>query len=176
MFGECGGARGFWPARAMLTLRVCLQIHDSPSPVLPFFIPLTSPVRPLLIQWLESLPRCLWETGNKDHLSSATILRFLLHTAQRSGSGLFDAKALQAVTQRLAPFFHINHPTKGTILGPWKRLGSRDLRWLCLDVACVMVSGDGADALAIAVEAAVRVVGGEDQARWTALSTSRSLE
>jgi hypothetical protein len=40
------------------------------------------------------------------------------------------------MTGKLARFFHLSHPTRGDIAGPWARLGSR-LQKLTLDLACV---------------------------------------
>lgn len=110
------------------------QIHESVHPVLPFFIPANSPSHQLLQRWLESLPRVIWELDAKDEAATGIILHFLLWLQQRD-TKLFDAATLDNVAARLHPFFHLDHPSRGAVAGPWTRLKSESLRMLAVDVA-----------------------------------------
>lgn len=96
--------------------------------------------------------------------------------AGQSQSQLFASSNYQVLRQRMAPFFHISHPTKGAIPGPWTKLSSRDLRWLALDVAHVLLPSDATEHLLTAIEAATKASGAEDEARWHALRSQTILE
>lgn len=144
------------------------QVHESPYPVLPFFIPAASTSHQLLQRWLESLPRVVWELDTKDEKATSTIFDFLLWLQQRE-TKLFDPVTLDAVAARLHPFFHLDHPSRGAIPGPWTRLETESLRLLALDAAYTWKSR-GENKLAEAVDKAVCHPGLDaERAHWESL-------
>ena len=76
----------------------------------------------------------IWELDAKDEAATGIILNFLLWLQQRD-TKLFDAATLDNVAARLHPFFHLDHPSRGAVAGPWTRLKSESLRMLAVDVA-----------------------------------------
>jgi pre-rRNA-processing protein IPI1 len=145
------------------------QVHESPYPVLPFFIPAKSASHQLLQRWVESLPRVVWELDAKDELATGVIFDFLLWLQQRD-TKLFDAAALDNVAARLHPFFHLDHPSRGAMPGPWTRLKSESLRKLALDVAYTWTAR-GENKLCEAVNKAVCHLGFQaERAHWEGLN------
>ena len=59
------------------------------------------------------------------------------------------------VAARLAACYHLDHPTKGPIAGPWSKLNSASLRRLGLNVAKVWLEWDESGKLCEAVDKAV---------------------
>lgn len=66
----------------------------------------------------------------------------------------------------MVPYFTVNHPTRGRLLGPFTRLPSARLRRLALDVA-VTLGGQEAGELEGAVSEAVSSTG--EESYWRAL-------
>lgn len=93
-----------------------------------------------LVDWIESLPKTLWELGNTDLALSETILRFLLRLLQRQSEVLHE-KISRSLRSRLVPYFVVEHPVRGQIPGPFTKLphGST-VRRLALDVVATMQS------------------------------------
>ncbi|SJL05680.1 uncharacterized protein ARMOST_09016 [Armillaria ostoyae] len=93
-----------------------------------------------LVDWIESLPKTLWELGNTDLALSETVLRFLLRLLQRQPEVLHE-KISRSLRSRLVPYFVVEHPVRGQILGPFTKLphGST-VRRLALDVVATMQS------------------------------------
>ncbi|KAK0465092.1 uncharacterized protein EV420DRAFT_1759822 [Desarmillaria tabescens] len=93
-----------------------------------------------LVDWIEALPKTLWELGNTDLALSETILRFLLRLLQRQPEVLHE-KISRSLRSRLVPFFVVEHPVRGEIPGPFTKLphGSTARR-LALDVVATMQS------------------------------------
>ncbi|KAK0506164.1 hypothetical protein EDD18DRAFT_20287 [Armillaria luteobubalina] len=93
-----------------------------------------------LVDWIESLPKTLWELGNSDLALSETILRFLLRLLQRQPEVLHE-KINRSLRSRLVPYFVVEHPVRGQIPGPFTKLphGST-VRRLALDVVATMQS------------------------------------
>ena len=88
-----------------------------------------------------------------------------LHTATiRLEIGPADEQSFPSVAKKLAPFYHLHHPSKGSVPGPWTRLVGLETRRLGLDMAVVWAQWD--DALRRAVDLAVKGVDG-DRAYWT---------
>lgn len=112
------------------------QVHEAKFPVYPFHIPAKSPCREVLARWLVSLPRTLWELGNKDRDASRLILKFLLWLGHRNDT-LFSTQDRKALCSTLTPYFWLDHPAKGPVAGPWARLEDQDVKRLALDVATV---------------------------------------
>lgn len=109
-----------------------------------------------LTQWIENLPKTLWEIGVKDPLATQKILEFLLVIGQR-GKGAFedvfsivDGKVFATIAARLGPWFWLEHPSKGGIKGPWTKL-ERDTKKLGLDVARIWAEYDVDSSLQAAV-------------------------
>ncbi|KAJ9103202.1 hypothetical protein QFC21_002625 [Naganishia friedmannii] len=145
-----------------------VMIHESPYPVLPFFIPANSTAQRLLQRWLESLPRVIWELDNKDSRATQLVLDFLLWVQQRD-TKLFAQASLDNVAARLHPFFHLQHPSRGAVAGPWTRLESPALRRLAIDVAYVWRQRGG-QKLEEAVGKAVQQAGYDvERAHWESL-------
>ncbi|KAK0198378.1 hypothetical protein F5146DRAFT_1218993 [Armillaria mellea] len=110
-----------------------------------------------LVDWIESLPKTLWELGNTDLALSETILRFLLRLLQRQPEVLHE-KISRSLRSRLVPYFVVEHPVRGQIPGPFTKLphGST-VRRLALDVVATMQSaGFTEDKLCSFVSTAVK--------------------
>jgi pre-rRNA-processing protein IPI1 len=144
-----------------------LWTHEDRFSTLPFFVPTSSAARAGVSAWIASTPRTLWELAARDPAASETLLRFLLDLGTRAASferpfSLVDSAAFPAVAGKLAPFFHLTHPAKGAIEGPWAKLPVGVQR-LALDVARIWTPLE--PRLGAAVGAAVR--GTWAQAYWT---------
>ncbi|KAF8728472.1 Rix1 complex component involved in 60S ribosome maturation, partial [Rhizoctonia solani] len=83
-----------------------------------------------LMEWVLGLPRTAWEFGEKDPRGTELVLLILLRMNQRK---LYDDPTLNALRQRLIPFFIFDHAKRGTITGPWTKLPDH-LQRLALDV------------------------------------------
>ncbi|KAG8763449.1 hypothetical protein FRC11_003667 [Ceratobasidium sp. 423] len=104
-------------------------------------------------EWVLGLPRTAWEFGEKDLGGTEIVLLILLRMNQRK---LYDHPTLDALRQRLIPFFIFDHAKRGTITGPWTKLPDH-LQRLALDVMSSLCHGGGEDVggLASAVDRAV---------------------
>ncbi|CAE6538203.1 unnamed protein product [Rhizoctonia solani] len=104
-------------------------------------------------EWVLGLPRTAWEFGERDLRGTEIVLLILLRMNQRK---LYDHSTLDALRQRLIPFFIFDHAKRGTITGPWTKLPDH-LQRLALDVMSSLCHGGGEDAggLAGAVDRAV---------------------
>ncbi|KAK0208276.1 hypothetical protein DFS33DRAFT_1379816 [Desarmillaria ectypa] len=98
-----------------------------------------------LVDWIEALPKTLWELGDTDLALSETILRFLLRLLQRQPE-VFHEKISRSLRSRLVPYFVVEHPIRGQIPGPFTKLphGSTARR-LALDVVTTMQSASFAE-------------------------------
>lgn len=115
------------------------QLHEDRWGTMPFFVPLGSGLREGFARWLASLPKTLWELGNKDLVATEQLLRFLLDLGRRAPNGLekpyslVDVAELEGIAAKLAPFFWV---AQRSMIGPWGRLDDSTQR-LALDVARV---------------------------------------
>ena len=66
---------------------------------------------------------------------------------------------------KLAPFYHMTHPTKGAVVGPWARI-IPSLTRLALDVARVWTGWDESGELAKAVARGAEERGGWELEYW----------
>ncbi|KDE09011.1 hypothetical protein MVLG_00733 [Microbotryum lychnidis-dioicae p1A1 Lamole] len=76
-------------------------------------------------KWLLSLPKYLWELGTKHPQTSEMVLTFLLKTVATSssdGGGVFAKSTITSLIGVLPPFFHVSHPTRGSMYGPFIKL------------------------------------------------------
>lgn len=142
--------------------------HEDRYSTLPFFIPTSSPARPLIHTWVANTPRTLWEIAGRDPEASEQLLRFLLDLGTRAASfehpfSLLSRDAFPGMAAKLMPFFHLTHPSKGAVAGPWAKLPVNTQR-LALDVARVWAPFDDNGRLAAAVTRAV--YGTWAQAYW----------
>lgn len=118
--------------------------HEDRWGTLPFFVPLGSGLRAGFAKWLQSVPKTLWELGNKDQEATEQLLRFLLDLGRRAPNGLekpyslVEAGELEGLAAKLAPFFWV---AQRSMLGPWGRLDDGTQR-LALDVARVWAPMD----------------------------------
>ncbi|CAE6377927.1 unnamed protein product [Rhizoctonia solani] len=92
-------------------------------------------------EWVLGLPRTAWEFGDKDLKGTEIVLLILLRMNQRK---LYDNPTLDALRQRLIPFFIFDHAKRGTITGPWTKLPDH-LQRLALDVMSSLCHGGGED-------------------------------
>lgn len=142
-------------------LTALIVAHEDRFSTLAFYIPLSSPTRALVTAWLSSAPRTLWELGARDTDASETLLRLLLEIGKRGASGyeapysLVSPEVFAPIAAKFAPFFHLTHPARGAVEGPWAKLPTATQR-LALDVARVWVPLDDSGRLASAVDCAVR--------------------
>jgi len=118
-------------------------------------------VKEKLDAWLLHLPQVLWEIGNSNLPATEMILRVLLRVFQRQSKSspetevravslhfFYPAPSLNDVlTQlmvslqsRLVPYFYIDHPSRGPLSGPFRKLPSSQLRVIALDVSATILS------------------------------------
>ncbi|WWC70685.1 uncharacterized protein I206_104636 [Kwoniella pini CBS 10737] len=126
-----------------------IEIHEQRFPVYPFFIPTSSSViRTKTQQWFESIPKVIWELGNRDQESTRVLLDFLLHlglkgkTAVDETYSILKGDSFSSVSSKLSPFFHLQHPSKGSLPGSWTRLSDDRVKRLALNVASVWSEWD----------------------------------
>lgn len=125
---------------------------------------------PALEAWVQSLPKFLWEL-QAEQPTTELVLLFLLRLAQRAGAAsgaVLPPSLLANLRPSLVPFFALQHPTRGTILGPFVKCDER-VQALAMDVARRLdLVGDrkGGKAMREAVGRAVRSVGGDVRERW----------
>jgi len=118
-----------------------------------------------LEEWLLHLAQTLWELGASSLPTTETILRVFLRVCQRR-SPLVRDQVLLALRSRMVPYFIVNHPTRGRLLGPFARLPSAPLRRLVLDVVAT-IEWQEADGFEGDVSEAVR--GTEEESYWATL-------
>ncbi|KAE9411033.1 hypothetical protein BT96DRAFT_983687 [Gymnopus androsaceus JB14] len=95
-----------------------------------------------LEEWLTQLPQVLWELGASNPSTSEAIILFLLRLLQRRSRLVYE-KTLVSLRTRFAPYFHITHPARGAIPGPFVKLSSPStLRRRVLDVAILLCAFD----------------------------------
>ncbi|KAJ7619125.1 hypothetical protein DFH06DRAFT_1235406 [Mycena polygramma] len=112
-------------------------------------------------EWVDHLPRCLWEMGAANLATTEIILRFLIILCQRR-SRLPNPEAVWLLRSQIVPYFSITHATRGQILGPYSKLPPASaVRGLALD----LVASIGDDpSLTSAVDAAVLAT--EEEQYW----------
>ncbi|GAA5845165.1 hypothetical protein JCM9279_005460 [Rhodotorula babjevae] len=176
--GEAKKASGEFVAWAVL-------IHSCPSYLAPFSLSaLASQLSGLspreqsanaLSKWLAQLPRWLWELGTQGESETEMILTTLLKLVQQAPRGLFPSATLVALAPTLGPFFHLSHPSRGSMPGPFTKL-SPSVQARALDLVALLAGLDGADGEATkplreAVGRAVRTKGVDRgvRARWQVL-------
>ncbi|KAJ3935344.1 MAG: hypothetical protein NXY57DRAFT_990459 [Lentinula lateritia] len=127
----------------------------------------------LIEEWLTQLPQILWELGSSNPSVSEAIVLFLLRLLQRRSKILHD-NTLASLQTRFAPYFHITHPTRGEILGPFNKLPKNGLsspsglRRRVLDVVILLCAdGSSGEALRSAVDGAL--VNTEEYEYWAHL-------
>jgi pre-rRNA-processing protein IPI1 len=135
-----------------------LWVHEDRFSPLPFFVPPNSAARTALTTWLSAAPRTLWELGARDPVASDALLSLLREIAVRAPSfsrpfSLVNPADLPPIAGKLGPFFHLAHPSRGPIQGPWAKLPEHTQR-LALDVARLWMPLE--PRLAESVAAAVR--------------------
>ncbi|BEJ12214.1 hypothetical protein CspHIS471_0206740 [Cutaneotrichosporon sp. HIS471] len=150
---------------ALLTRVV--RVHEDAFAPEPLFVPLASPARELVAQWIGAAPRTLWELGTRDAPATHALLQFLLELsparrAFEAPYSLVSADAVAGIPGKLGPFFHLQHATRGAVAGPWTALSAPEQR-LALDAARVWAQEDSSGRLAGAV---VRAVTGPGAPAW----------
>ncbi|OWT40035.1 pre-rRNA-processing protein IPI1 [Cryptococcus neoformans Bt1] len=126
-----------------------ILVHEKKYPILPFYIVPQSPLRSMIKGWFEGIPKTLFELGIKNESASERLLRFLLIVGSR-GEGayeqpysLIDPTTFPSLTPKLAPFWHLQHPSKGSIPGAWTKFNNGEVKRLGLDVAMVWKQWNG---------------------------------
>ncbi|GAA5837562.1 hypothetical protein JCM11251_002014 [Rhodosporidiobolus azoricus] len=131
----------------------------------------------MLAKWLATVPKWLWELGVKDEATTELVLTFLLKLAQQGSKGVLPSSALFPLPPLLTPFFHLLHPSRGSMAGPFCRL-STPVQAKAMDLAVYLASLPGVEdekgrGLREAVERAVRACEEGDEgwarARWEGL-------
>jgi pre-rRNA-processing protein IPI1 len=84
---------------------------------------------------------------------------------------------MASLQSRLTPYFHMDHPTRGPLFGPYKKLPSlltSHLRRLVLDTASTILASDRQTEASRGLSKAVglAVTGEEEEAYWSHLSVS----
>ncbi|KAL9933966.1 hypothetical protein V8E36_007048 [Tilletia maclaganii] len=100
-------------------------LHTFPS-YSAHFMPLQHPeILKALRQWFHTLPRVLWDAGTKKdtHLANA-ILEYLRMTCAADDGEIFSHEDVDALHAPLAVFFHLQHPTRGPVAGPYGRMSA----------------------------------------------------
>ncbi|WVQ96749.1 hypothetical protein IAU59_003856 [Kwoniella sp. CBS 9459] len=149
-----------------------IMVHEQRYPRYPFFVPPTSKegreLKTALQSWFEGLPKVLWELGVRDPRATKGLLEFLLYLGLRGKEALIapfsllDAETFPLIASKLSPFFHLSHPTKGSIPGPWTKFSTEQdpnqgqIERLGLDVATVWIEWNLDGKLADAVGRAVK--------------------
>jgi len=122
-------------------------------------------------QWVLHLPKTLWELGDTDVPCTEVILRFLLRLFQRH-SPLANTNIGSQLCARLIPYFTITHPTRGTLPGPFTKLGDPALQRLALDAIATITTFVPVSSRQ-PLDAAVRhAVEGSQVAYWTEVTRS----
>ncbi|TRM66181.1 hypothetical protein BD626DRAFT_628138 [Schizophyllum amplum] len=133
-------------------------------------------------EWIETLPKVLWEAGGNNSALSEIIARFLLRLAQRR-PWVRSEPLLQSLRAKLAPFFVIAHPTRGRVPGPFAKLPVTHRKLVLEAVAAlascssssagkgrqVQVHAPTADALALVAAVDEATAGSGDAVYWVQL-------
>ncbi|GAA5956535.1 hypothetical protein JCM3765_003475 [Sporobolomyces pararoseus] len=92
-------------------------------------------------EWIsKGLSKWLWELGNKRIETTELVIDFLLRLAQQGSKGVLPISTLNSLCLMLVPFFHLTHPTRGSLPGPFTRLNSIKLESKCLDLVYYLLS------------------------------------
>ncbi|WVW84585.1 hypothetical protein I302_106619 [Kwoniella bestiolae CBS 10118] len=148
-----------------------IEIYEQRYPKYPFHIPTINTIlRDQFKLWFESIPKVLWELGNRDEEATERLLEFLLRLGSKGKEALderysiLDGDSFATISSKLAPFFHLQHPSKGSIPGPWTKLSNQKVKKLGLDVSRIWMEWDDGR-LRDATDRAVR--GGEWEGYWS---------
>ncbi|WVQ80727.1 hypothetical protein IAT38_002832 [Cryptococcus sp. DSM 104549] len=134
-----------------------ISVHERRYPTLSFYVAQGSPLRAGVREWFDGLPRTLWEMGTKKEGASERLLRFLLDVGLKGQGSLeqpysiLDGKSFTTIAPQLAPLYHIQHHSRGSIPGPWTKLQTPSVKRLGLDVAKVWGEWDQEERLSDAV-------------------------
>ncbi|KAI5481016.1 Armadillo-type fold containing protein [Pseudohyphozyma bogoriensis] len=94
-------------------------------------------------KWVLSLPKLLWELGAKHPETTEMVLQFLQKIALQGPKGFFYP-IIPTLLPTLVPFFHLQHPKRGSIAGPFAKLDPKiQKRALNLVWALLRDAGDG---------------------------------
>ncbi|KAF8973998.1 hypothetical protein BDZ97DRAFT_1647832 [Flammula alnicola] len=139
--------------------------------------------------WFLHLPQVLWELGSSNLPSteatrlmcsptpSQVILRTLLRVLQRRPKAA-QSEIIASLQSRLVPYFYMDHPSRGALPGPYKKLPVSSVsrvRLLALDVATTAMSLDkneGKEFEGLSRAVGLAVAGEEEQDYWLHVSSS----
>ncbi|KAF4623469.1 hypothetical protein D9613_001877 [Agrocybe pediades] len=127
--------------------------------------------------WFLQLPQVLWELGSSNLANSETILRVLLRTLQRRPKASQQSTAIAALQARLVPFFYIDHPVRGAVPGPYKKLPgilTSRIRLLVLDVTSTILAlgkQDGKEFDGLSRVVGLAVTGEGEESYWADISS-----
>ncbi|KAK7064145.1 testis-expressed sequence 10 protein [Favolaschia claudopus] len=104
-------------------------------------------------EWINHLPKCLWELGSSNLTTTEMIFRFLIILCQRRAR-LSNPQTVSQLRSQLALYFTFTHATRGRIPGPYSKIpSSSGVRRLALDLAALT---------------------GDDQSLWSAVDLATS--
>ncbi|KAF8912738.1 hypothetical protein CPB84DRAFT_1670522 [Gymnopilus junonius] len=145
-----------------------------------FAIDKDSDIKAKFDEWLLHLPQVIWELGSTNVPCTETILRVLLRVLQRRPkSG--QSEILAFLQSRLVPYFHIDHPHRGAVPGPFKKLPSSSVsrvRLLALDVAATILALgklEGLNFEGLSRSVGLAVAGEEEYDYWTHIFGTLSM-
>ncbi|KAF9481355.1 hypothetical protein BDN70DRAFT_876306 [Pholiota conissans] len=119
--------------------------------------------------WVLHLPQVLWELGSSNLVGTEVILRFLLRALQRQPRA-GESELPVFLNSRLVPYFYMEHPSRGALPGPYKKLptvSASRLRFLVLDVVgTVLAESAGKDQVNLSKAVGMAVAGEEEQDYW----------
>lgn len=123
--------------------------------------------------WFLHLPQALWEIGSNNLLSTEVILRILIRVLQRRPKEA-QSQMIRSLQARLVPYFYIEHPTRGALPGPYKKLPPSSVsrvRLLALDVVAILIGSDREEFESLSKAVGLAVAGGKEQNYWDHVSS-----
>ncbi|PPQ88648.1 hypothetical protein CVT25_010224 [Psilocybe cyanescens] len=146
--------------------------------------------------WFVHLPQVLWELGNTNLPCTEIVLRAVLRVLQRRSkaaqievdfypcSQVRFTDTIQTITSlqsRLVPYFHMDHPSRGALPGPYNKLPTSStsrVRLLVLDVVgTIMALGkqEGHEFESLSMAVGLAVSGEDEQSYWMHILSFSSM-
>ncbi|KAM0748651.1 hypothetical protein T439DRAFT_327913 [Meredithblackwellia eburnea MCA 4105] len=123
-------------------------------------------------KWLLALPKYLWELGVKNPQTSLMVMSVLHRVGAQGEQSLFLPTVFNALVRVLPPFFNLQHPSRGSIKGPFTNLPEEVKRY-SVDTVKILLSGmegcrrgDDEEKLTNSVRRSLKGEGSALVARW----------